>query len=179
MLKKYSSYINESQVVILDDGNGGNMFKTFKYGSKNSIGYLNNIIKKFVESIYGPHGFVYGHNVDVMLPDGRIINGEYISKMVNNYTVFKSVIRINNIKDEESFYNFMVSNLNDIYSPDGRFFTEQTLPILINTTRRGNALEKMAIGSFEEFAKSKNLHIIIKKPSTEEDIRGIDFIFFH
>jgi hypothetical protein len=177
MLKKYPKYIKESQVVVLNNGQGGNMFKTVKYGSKNSIAYLNSVIKKFVESVYGPYGFVYGHNVDVILPDGRIINGEYVSKMVNNYTVFKNVIRINNIKDEESFYNFMLSNLNDIYSPDGRFFIEQTLPILINATRKGNSLEQLAIIDFEKFAKSKNLDIFIKRPTTDEDIRGIDFIF--
>ena len=97
MLKKYSKYIKESQVVVLNNGQGGNMFKTVKYGSKNSIAYLNSVIKRFVESVYGPYGFVYGHNVDIILPDGRIINGEYVSKMVNNYTVFKNVIRINNI----------------------------------------------------------------------------------
>lgn len=177
MLKKYSEYIKESQVVVLNDGQGGNMFKTVKYGSKNSIAYLNSVIKRFVESVYAPHGFIYGHNIDVILPDGKIINGEYISKMVNNYTIFKNVIRINNIKDEESFYSFMLSNLNDIYSPDGRFFIEQTLPILINTTRRGNVLEQMVINDFDKFAKSKNINIIIKRPSTEEDIRGVDFIF--
>ena len=123
----YKEYLKESQgdqVVVLDNGQGGNMFKTVKYGSKNSIAYLNSVIKKFVESVYGPAGFVYLKNTDIFI-DNKIINGEYISKMVNNYTIFKNVIRINNIKDEESFYNFMLSNLNDIYSPNGKFFSEE------------------------------------------------------
>lgn len=173
---KYSKFIKESQTVVLNNGQGGNMFKTVKYGSKNSIAYLNGIIKKFVESVYGPYGFVYGHNVDIKI-DGKVISGEYISKMVNNYTVFKAVIRINNIKDEESFYRFMLSNLNDIYSPSGKFFSEQTLPALINTTRKGNNLERMAKESFLKYAKDKGIDISIQNPSVEEDIRGIDFKF--
>jgi len=172
----YKEYLNESQTVVLNNGQGGNMFKTVKYGSKNSIAYLNGVIKKFVESVYGPSGFVYGHNVDINI-EGKVISGEYISKMVNNYTVFKAVIRVNNIKDEESFYRFMLSNLNDIYSPNGKFFSDQTLPALINTTRKGNKLEKMAKDSFLKYAQDKNIDINILNPTVEEDIRGIDFKF--
>ena len=38
-------------------------------------------------------------------------------------------------------------------------------------------MEQLAIIDFEKFAKSKNLDIFIKRPTTDEDIRGIDFIF--
>jgi hypothetical protein len=172
----YYKFIKESQTVVLNNGQGGNMFKTVKYGSRNSIAYLNGVIKKFVESVYGPFGFVYGNNDDIHI-EGKVISGEYISKMVNNYTVFKAVIRVNNIKDEESFYRFMLSNLNDIYSPSGRLFNEQTLPALINTTRKGNKLEKMAKDSFLKYAQDKNIEITILNPTVEEDIRGIDFKF--
>ena len=57
----YKEYLKESQdnqVVVLDDGQGGNMFKTVKNGSKNSIAYLNAVIKRFIESVYGSSGFV-------------------------------------------------------------------------------------------------------------------------
>ena len=175
----YKEYLKESQgdqVVVLDNGQGGNMFKTVKYGSKNSIAYLNSDIKKFVESVYGPAGFVYLKNTDIFI-DNKIINGEYISKMVNNYTIFKNVIRINNIKDEESFYNFMLSNLNDIYSPNGKFFSEEALPILVNTTRKGNMLEKIAKKSFLKYSQEKGIDITIQNPSVDEDINGVDFKF--
>jgi hypothetical protein len=175
----YKEYLKESQdnqVVVLDDGQGGNMFKTVKNGSKNSIAYLNAVIKRFIESVYGSSGFVYGKHTDIFI-DNKIINGEYISKMVNNYTIFKNVIRINNIKEEESFYNFMLSNLNNIYSPNGKFFLEQSLPILINTTRRGNVLEKMAKESFLKYSKEKDIEITIQNPSVDEDINGVDFKF--
>lgn len=175
---KYKNYINESQFVVLDNNKGGNMFKIPKYGTENSISSLNSIIKKFVEDTYGKYGFVYGSgNKDIVLGDSSIINTEYISKMVNNYTIFKTVIRLNNIKDGDSFYRFMLSNLNDIYSPNGNFFKTQSLPILINTSRRGNIFEKKAIEFFTSFAKNKGLDIIIRNPSIQEDIKGIDFIF--
>ena len=44
----YKEYLKESQgdqVVVLDNGQGGNMFKTVKYGSKNSIAILILLLK--------------------------------------------------------------------------------------------------------------------------------------
>lgn len=160
------------------------MIKTYKYGNKKSIAYLNGVIKRFIEKIYGPYGFVYPsdrsniQNYDIKVGD-QIINTEYIGKMVNNYTVFKAVIRINNLRDEDSFYNFMMNNLNEIYHFSGRFFKEQTLPILINTTRRGNVIEQKSKEAFDEYAQSRGINIVTSNPTIEEDVRGIDFKFQH
>jgi len=176
MINKFYNFIKEnSQSVVLDNGRGGNLIKNNKYSDK-SIANLNSVIKRFVESVYGPYGFIYGKNDDIIVKD-KIINGEYISKMVNNYTVFKAVIRVNNLRDEDSFYNFMMNNLNDIYGPNGKFFLDQTMPILINTTRKGNIGEIKCKEEFNSYAKSKNKSISIQNPTIEEDIRGVDFIF--
>jgi hypothetical protein len=53
------------------------------------------------------------------------------------------------------------------------------LPILINTTRKGNVNEIKCKQKFSEFAKSKNLNIVITDPTVAEDVNGIDAKFTH
>lgn len=159
--------LNESQTVDLG------VFHTLKSGSNYSIANLNRKIKEYIENIYGRYGFVYGGlNVDINI-NGLIINTEYISKMVNNYTIFRSIVRSNGIRDEESFYNFMFQNLSNIYNFSGEYFNN-TLNILINTTRKGNIEEKNSIEFFESILSSKGIDIKVDSPTIKEDIAGID-----
>lgn len=184
MIKKYSNYIKEAddQRVYLDDNKRGPGFYTNKYGP-NSIASLNQKIYNYIHKIYGPFGFTYPRsgstaNYDVTI-NGEIISGEYISKMVNNYTIFKTFIRENKIKDENTFYNLIESKFDDVYHYNGSFFKRQTLPILINTTRKGNVNEIKCKQKFVEYAKSKNLNISITDPTVQEDVDGIDAKFEH
>lgn len=183
MIVKFYQFIKENQTVILDNGQGGNAFQTHKYGSKKSIAYLNAIIKNFIEKTYGQFGFKYPNSPDFthfdMKINGKMINTEYIAKMVNNYTIFRKVIRVFNLKDEDSFYHFVKNNLNNIYHYNGEFFKRDSLPILINTTRKGNSFEKRAKEIFNNYAINNNIQITIQDPTLEEDINGIDFKFLH
>lgn len=177
MISNFTDFIKEAldQDVYLDDNKGGQGFTTKKY----LISSLNQKILKFLEKTYGPSGFIYGQdNRDIRI-NNKILNTEYISKMVNNYTIFKTFIRENSIKNEKDFYQKIESSFNDIYSPDGDFFKRQTLPILINTTRKGNMLEKKAKEAFVKFAKTKGLEIELISPTVTEDIKGIDSKFIH
>lgn len=168
-MKRFSS-INEKQEVSLYH------IKTRKYGDELSISRLNNMILDYINELYQPFGFKYGENEDILV-DGMIINGEYISKMVNNYTIFKKVIEENKIKTEDGFYMFMFNNLEEIYHYNSDFFTENTLPILINTTRKGNVWEKRSREIIEEYAKNKGFDITLRTPTLKEDISGIDLKF--
>lgn len=177
-MKKYSTLIKESdQTVILDDGRGGNSFEIKKYG-EGSISIINKVIFNYIKKVYGTFGFRYSENIDMNI-HGLMINSEYISKMVNNYTIFKSIIRNYKINDSSSLYNCITSNIDDIYGYKGDFFKKETLPILINTIRKGNLNEKEARIIFSEYSKSKNLPIIILDPTIEEDISGIDAKFLY
>jgi hypothetical protein len=173
IIKKFLEY--KDQTVILNNG-----IKTSKYGDK-SLSKLNNKIKQYVEETYGKFGFKYPANLnnyknyDINI-NGDLINSEYIAKMVNNYTVFKMIIRVNNLRDEDSFYSFILNNMDDIYHYDGKYF-DNVLNILVNTTRKGNIIEKRAIDYFEKFSKSKNMNIEVINPTVEEDLDGIDFKF--
>lgn len=181
---KYSDFIKEAddQRVYLDDNKKGPGFYTNKYGP-NSIASLNQKIYDYISKVYGPLGFIYPRggntaNYDVTA-NGEMISGEYISKMVNNYTIFKTFIRENNIKDENTFYTLLTSSFDDVYHYNGSFFKRQALPILINTTRKGNINEIKCKQKFIDYAKSKNLNIVITDPTVSEDVDGIDAKFTH
>ena len=73
----------------------------------------------------------------------------------------------------------MRSKLYDVYHYNASFFNRQTLPVLINTTRKGNVGEIKCKKKFTEYANSKELNILIDDPTLEEDIRGIDGKFSH
>lgn len=172
----------EDQRVYLDDAQGGKGFYTNKYGDV-SIASLNSKIYKYINNIYGPFGFSYprggeSSNYDVNV-NGEMINSEYISKMVNNYTVFKKFIRLNKITDELTFYKLLESKFDDVYHYNGKFFERETLPILINTTRKGNINEVKCKAKFTEYAKTKGLDIVVENPTVEEDVSGIDAKFQH
>lgn len=176
MIKSYSDYKNETQTVYLDDNKGGPGFFTNKFGT-NSIDYLNKDIIIYITSVYKDYGFKYqSGNKDIDV-NGAILNTEYIDKMVNNYTIFKTFIRENNIRNDVDFYKLIKANFANIYNFNGNFFKRQSLPILINTTRKGNIGEIKSKSKFIEFASSVGLDITIKDPTMEEDIRGIDAKF--
>lgn len=146
---------------------------TKKSGSYQSIAFLNTKIKDFIDNYYGPYGFKYGINDTDINIKGIVLNSEYISKMVNNYTVFKSMIRLNGLKTEEEFYNYMYTNLREIYSVEGKYF-KNTINILSNTIRLGNQNEIKAIAFFEKALENRGITIKVDKPTIEEDISGID-----
>jgi hypothetical protein len=148
--------------------------QTKKYGSYNSIDWLNGKIKAYITEVYQPYGFVYGVNKDLNI-DGYIINSEYISKMVNNYTVFIAIIKANFLRTEEAFYHYMTNNLEAIYNWKGRYFKRITLPILIRTSKRGNEGETKSLEFFKRALKEKKgISIEFIQPTVEEDISGID-----
>ena len=177
MILKFNQFINEAseQDVFLNDNQGGPGFTTKKY----LISALNQKILNYITKVYGRFGFRYGQsNRDIRVND-KIINTEYISKMVNNYTIFKTFIRENKIRTADEFYQKIESNFADIYSPDGDFFKRQTLPILVNTTRKGNKLEEKAKEAFVRYARTEGITIELIPPSVSEDISGIDAKFIY
>lgn len=182
-MKKYLQFIKENQKVFLGDNSGG--ISTSKYSKRNSrgvytksISYLNNKIKNYIDKVYSPYGYKYGDNSDINI-NGLVINGEYISKMVNNYTIFKRFIKDFSIKNEDEFYEKIVDNFDNVYHYDGDFFKRNSLPILINTTRKGNINEKKSLSKFEQVISDRGINITMQKPSILEDVKGVDGKFIH
>lgn len=151
---------------------------TSKYGNP-SINLLNVKILDYVTKIYSPFGFEYhGGDKDISV-EGMNINSMYIGKMVNNYTVFKKIIEINKISSESSFYEYMEGHLYDIYNWKGKYFKQVTLPILINSSRKGNKGESKSFDFFKSELSKKNIIVNIESPTIEEDISGIDGKFLY
>jgi hypothetical protein len=159
--------LNESSLKL------GNVM-TKKYGEFNSIDWLNGKIKKYIQEVYEPFGFKYGVNQDLNI-EGQIISSEYISKMVNNYTVFKAIIKENSIRTEAAFYHYITNNMKEIYHWEGSYFKRITLPVLINTSRRGNVGEQDSLRFFKQsLQEKKGISVNFIPPTVEEDISGID-----
>ena len=182
-MKNYLEFIKEGQTVFLGDTDSG--FYTNKYSKRGykgsytkSISYLNNKIKNYIDTVYGPYGYKYGDNSDINI-NGLVINGEYIDKMVNNYTIFKRFIKDFSINTEDEFYEKIVDSFDNVYHYEGDFFKRNSLPILINTTRKGNINEKKSLEKFIKVISDKGIDITIQKPSIEEDVKGVDGKFTH
>lgn len=149
-----------------------------KYGPK-SIGNLNYIIKDYLLKIYTPFGFndplkKGSYEVDLNI-NGEIINSSYISKLCNNYNLFKLIIRKKRIKTEDEFYNYIENNLEEIYHYDSDFFKKNSLPTVIKNSTRGNIGEEKSLKFFEyEILRKTQVDIKVIKPSLSEDLGGID-----
>jgi hypothetical protein len=183
-MKIFSDYIKEAdqqtrkvEKTYIGDEDTGYGFYTNKYGT-NSISNLNNNILRYITNIYQPYGFKYqSGNKDIDV-NGRLINTEYIDKMVNNYTIFKSFIVENRINDEVTFYRLINSKLDDIYNYNGDFFNRETLSILVNTTRKGNIGERNSLAFFKKsLQEKKGISVNFISPTIEEDVSGIDAKF--
>ena len=69
----------------------------------------------------------------------------------------------------------MINHLEDIYHFDGKYFNTVTLPIIINTSRKGNRGEQESLRFFEDaIFKKNNIKIDIQEPTLAEDVSGID-----
>lgn len=150
---------------------------TEKYGAEKSIQWLNGRILNYISSIYGPYGFKYlSGNKDIEIND-MLLNTEYIDKMVNNYTVFRGVISSEGIQTEDEFYEYFSKNLPEIYHWRGRHFYATTLPVLINTSKKGNIGEQRSLEFFKSELAKRGIEISFIKPSLQEDVKGIDSKF--
>jgi len=178
-MKYLKLFEDNEQTVYLDDLGRGHGFYTKKYGDK-SISSLNIKIKNYINKTYGKFGYNYNQHLNKDLNvGGKFINTQYIDKMVNNYTIFKNVILLNKITNEDDFYDYMELHFDDIYGYNGSFFNRESLPILINSSRKGNINEKKSLERFVQYAKTKGLNIVTQSPTNSEDIDGIDGKFTH
>lgn len=150
---------------------------TEKYGAERSIQWLNGKILSYISSIYGPYGFKYlSGNKDIEIND-MLLNTEYIDKMVNNYTVFKNIISDEGINTEDEFYEYFSKNLPEIYHWRGKHFYKTTLPVLINTSKKGNLGEQRSLDFFKSELAKRGIEISFIKPSLQEDVKGVDSKF--
>jgi hypothetical protein len=151
------------------------------YISDDIIKKVNSKIFEYINKTYGQYGFDYNRcrekHFNITLGDNFIINTEILTLMVNNRIVFENVVKEYNIKDEQEFLNFMLSNLDNIYYYKSKFFKEHTLPIIKRTLFKGKKGENDSIKKFIKIAKSKGIDVEIISSTPDEDQEGKDFLF--
>ena len=123
----------------------------------------------YVESFF----YVVGQEFD---PPGSEIS--IINKAIGNITVFKAIVRDNNIGSFEEMIQFVIDNRNELFKKGGTYF-DNILQILKISERKGIENELKAIQHIESHLKSKNIDFTIKQSpicSQLDVIYGIDLI---
>ena len=145
---------------------------------RTTAGVVNEINQKIKEQTEGWFKYKYDLDTvpyDIKIGTNKVINTEYLMKMVNNRTVFYYICKNERITNSEDFLNFMkdFSNLEKYYHYKGTFFKE-VLEILIFATRKGNAGERAALNYFRWLMGVKGTPVTISMPTLREDVRGVD-----
>lgn len=134
---------------------------------------LNNIVSRYIESVYEPYGYIYLSNkiIDV---DGRAIDTEFIDKMINNIKIYSNIVKSNNLKTKDEFINFVKNNLFDIYHFDGIYF-DKNMEILDGTIKKGKRGESKSLEYLANTLISKGVtNFEIKTPDKYQDNKGYD-----
>lgn len=124
------------------------------------------------------------HSLIPQIFKGKKIVPQYIFKAVNNRTLLKKFIYDeynqiqSGIKTKEDLFNFVQNNINDLFSPDGKWF-DAVYNTLVATSKKGESIEDKCFKTFIEMASEKGMNIKILPPTNEEDMYGgIDGIFY-
>lgn len=144
---------------------------------KYKISSLNRLIGDYLNSVYGQFGWFYAAQKEIVIPGFGVVYSDYIDLLINNYTIFKKIIYTNNITNADDFIQLVTNNLDKFYHYTSKFFVENSLPIVINTKRKGNYGEKLALDSFQKLIFSRGFNIQIMKPTIQEDVNGVDAKF--
>jgi hypothetical protein len=144
---------------------------------KSKISSINRDISSFLAEVYGPFGWYYGAKKEIQIPGFGVIESDYIDLLINNYTIFKNVVRTYRLRTEEDFVNFVKNNLELIYNYKSKFFIYNSLPIVIRTKRKGNHGEQLVLQKFKELTLTRGFEVELVTPTLDEDIKGVDAKF--
>lgn len=161
---------NSNEIILLRNDNGDVILKI----EKNEISKLNHIIIDFLNINYKKYGFIYGQQNKSIEIDNLILHPEYISKFVNNKTLFGKIAEKYKLKTIEEFTSYIKNNLSRLYDIDGVDF-QDNYDITKKTTIKGKRGENACKKNFEKMLYKKyEIEYKIESPSTSEDIDGID-----
>ena len=168
---EYSKYRNE-QDLILPKG------IVLSNRERMDIG---NLISNIISNIYGDKlNSEMSFNID-----GKIINPEYLRKARNNRTLLKKLVYdeykeiATNIKNKVDLFKFIEENGESLFSPNGVYF-DAVYNLLSLTSTKGSKLEDRAFEFFQNaLEKKRGIRVEITKPTTSEDISGLDGIFIY
>lgn len=165
-----NSYNNLDEIILLRNNDRDVILKI----ERNEISKLNRILIDFLNINYKKYGFIYGQQNKTIEVDNLVIYPEYISKFVNNKTLFGIIAEKYNLKTVEEFTSYIKNNLSRLYDIDGVDF-QDNYDITKKTTLKGRRGENACKKNFEKMLYEEHgQEYKIESPSTSEDIEGID-----
>lgn len=141
---------------------------------------IKNKIEIYLKRVYSTYGYVKFVDNKIKI-NGHIYETEYISKFINNKKICENIMKMNEIRDNESFIRFMTLNLFEQFNFSGKMFYSNYNTVEC-TSAKGTRGEIYAKSQFEMWINdlSKNEIIKVNGPKTiKEDVDGLDgsFIF--
>lgn len=163
----YNSY----EIINLRNSDREVILKIEKF----QISKLNQIIIDFLNTNYKQYGFIYGKENKNMEIGNLLINTEYISKFVNNITIFGKIAERHKLKTVQEFTYYIKNNLSRLYDVDGDDFPDN-YDIAKNTAKKGKRGENACKKNFEKmlYKKYEKEYKIESPDDTLEDIDGVD-----
>jgi hypothetical protein len=141
---------------------------------RSEISKLNYTIIKFLNSNYNKYGFNYGDENKEIEIENVILHTEYLSKFVNNRTLFGKIIEKYKLKNVEEFISYIKNNLSRLYDFDGADF-QDNYDLVKNTALKGKRGENACKKKFEKMLFDEyNIEYKIKTSNTSDDISGLD-----
>lgn len=120
---------------------------------------------------------VWGYlKVDSITKFGITISASLLRKTKNNRYVINFVKKTSGAKSVGELINWIKSNTNDLFHPDGKYFGE-IITIIENSSKLGSYREEKAIECIEKYFLTKGQQIEVTPPSEIDDIEGCDFFF--
>ena len=139
---------------------------------------VGSLIIEYINSTYEKYGVIYGEKNIMFAIGNRTFNSEYITKFVNNIKMYTNTIKRENIKDGESFFEYIRTHLYDMFHYNGIHF-KNNYRTVTNTSNKGHRGEPAGLKYFSEFLNNKcQKEIPIELPnSILTDIGGVDGSF--
>jgi len=116
---------------------------------------IKNMVSHYVYRVYQTHG--YSNNIEDKLLEigGFYYHTEYINKFTNNRKVYENMMKINDIRDKESFIRFLrYGELFNQYHYSGKMFFNNYHTVEECSTK-GTRAEIYARGNFELYINDK------------------------
>jgi len=161
---------NTTETIYLRDNNRNIILSI----DKSEISKLNIIIKNYLKTNYSKYGYIYGNNKIIEIGN-ILLNTEYLSKFVNNKTLFGIIAERNKLKTVEEFTSYITNNLPRLYDIDGVEFIDN-YELVRRTTEKGKRGELACKENFEKmlFKKYNKIYKVESPENSTEDIGGID-----
>ncbi len=145
-----NNYNNLNETILLRNSDRDIILRI----NKSEITKLNSIIIDFLNSNYKKYGFTYGEDNKKIEIENVLLHTEYLSKFVNNKTLFGKIAEKYKLKTIEEFTSYIKNNLSRLYDFDGVDF-QDNYDLIKRTALKGKRGENACKKQFEKMLFDK------------------------